>query len=292
MRGFSVGIGYRPMALLAACAISFLAAAPNARAQDIHDSLVVHLTFDGDVLDHSGNGNDGAIVRPGANSPFVPGIITTNRTSASAFETTGPCLGTHMESNNYVTFGTPAPGSALDFGTDTDFSFSFWGLIAQPNSTIHDPSWISNKDWDSGGNTGYVLATQGPPYTTMTGGFKWNFTTDVGPRNDSFRCPDCGLDDGTWHHYAVTFSRLGDGVMYIDGSEFNRVTLNGGVGSLDVGFPVNVMQDGTGNYTDGEDCANWNDASICDLGIWRREITSDEVATIYAQGVQGISVLD
>jgi Concanavalin A-like lectin/glucanases superfamily len=272
--------------------IAFLAVPVISRAQDIHDSLVVHLTFDGDVLDHSGNGNDGTIVRPGTNSPYVPGIITVNRTSASAFETTGPCLGTHAESNNYITFGVPAPGSALDFGDGVDFSFSFWGLIPAPGTTFHDPSWISNKDWDSGGNVGYVLATQGPPYTGQTGGFKWNFTTKVGPRNDSFRCDNCSLDDGAWHHYAVTFVRQGDGVMYIDGSEFNRVTLQGGVGSLDVGFPVNVMQDGTGNYTDGSDCANWNDASICDLGIWRRAITGDEVNLIYTMGLQGISPID
>lgn len=38
---------------------------------------------------------------------------------------------------------------------------------------------MANKDFDSGGNIGYVLAPQGPPYTAQTGGFKWNFTTDV-----------------------------------------------------------------------------------------------------------------
>jgi hypothetical protein len=288
---------------LAACGIAFLAASASARAQDIHDQLVVHLTFDGDVLDHSGNHNDGTIVRPGANSPFVMGIITNNRTTASAFESTGPCLAPHMSNNNYISFGVPATGSGLDFGLDTDFSVSFWGLIP-PGITLHDPSWFSNKDWDSGGNIGYVLAAQGPPYTTKKGGFKWNFTTDTGPRNDSIRCPDCGLDDGKWHHYVVTFSRLGDAVFYIDGGQqgpngqFDERALAGGYGSLDVGLPVNVMQDGTANYTDGTDCtcgvdcADWNDASISDLAIWKRAITPDEVNTIYTQGLQGISALD
>jgi hypothetical protein len=50
----------------AACGIVLLAAAPNAKAQNIHDGLVVHLTFDGNVLDHSGRGNHGVIVRPEA----------------------------------------------------------------------------------------------------------------------------------------------------------------------------------------------------------------------------------
>src|SRR5262245_4241931 len=81
-----------------------LLAAPHARAQDIHDGLVVHLTFDGDVGDHSGRGNDGTIVRPEANpEPFVAGIITHNRTTASAFRTLGDILGTNMPTNNYIT---------------------------------------------------------------------------------------------------------------------------------------------------------------------------------------------
>src|SRR5262245_60103712 len=102
------------MWFLATIGIIFLASA-NAIAQDIKDQLVVHLTFDGDVLDHSGNGNDGTIVRPGANSPFVMGIITQNRATASAFESTSLCATPHMSSNNYITFGVPAMGSGLDF---------------------------------------------------------------------------------------------------------------------------------------------------------------------------------
>jgi hypothetical protein len=301
VRGPHAPTGIRPAVLvlsfLAAWASAFLAGPTCAKAQDIHDQLVIHLTFDGDVLDHSGNGNDGTIVRPEANpTPFVMGIITQNRTSASAFETLGSCLGPHMESNNYITFGMPAAGSGFDFDTDTDFSFSFWGLI--PGTAYDDPAWISNKDWDSGGNIGYVIATQGPPGGgTQAGGFKYNFTTDSGPRNDpgpggNFRCSDCGLNDGNWHHYAVTFTRLGDAVLYVDGNLLDEKPLTGGVGSLDAGLAVNVMQDGTGNYTDGTACASWNDASICDLGVWKRAITPDEVTLIYNQGLQGISALD
>ena len=49
--------------------------APGAARADIHDQLVVHLRFDGDVQDYSGRENHGTIVRPGANSPYVPGVI-------------------------------------------------------------------------------------------------------------------------------------------------------------------------------------------------------------------------
>jgi hypothetical protein len=101
------------------------------------------------------------------------GIITNNRAAASAFQTTGLASGPHMSNNNYITFGLPATGSGLDFGTDIDFSISFWGLIPAPGTTLHDPCWIANKDWDDPKNTGYALATQGPPYTPQTGGFKY-----------------------------------------------------------------------------------------------------------------------
>jgi hypothetical protein len=119
------------------------------------------------------------------------------------------------------------------------------------------------------------------------------------------------LDDGNWHHYVVTFTRLGDGVFYIDDGQlttqpdplrasefFDDRPLAGGVGNLNAGFPVNVMQDGTANYTDGGtctpgvDCADWNNATMCDLAIWRRALSADEVDMIYKLGLQGISAVD
>ncbi len=55
---------------------------------------------------------------------------------------------------------------------------------------------------------------------------------------------------------------------------------------------TNIFQDGTGAYTDGGSGANWDNAFIDDLGIWRRAITADEVTTIYEMGMMGISALD
>jgi hypothetical protein len=82
-----------------------MAAAASARA-DIHDNLVVHLTFDGDVLDHSGNGNDGAIVRAGAGSPFVPAIIR------QGFQTTGLPAGYRAMGERR--YDCPLVGAGLD----------------------------------------------------------------------------------------------------------------------------------------------------------------------------------
>jgi hypothetical protein len=282
----------------AACGIALLAVVPNASAQDIHDGLVVHLTFDGDVLDHSGRGNDGMIMRPEANpDPFVAGIITNNRTMASAFRTLGDFLGANMPTNNYITLGVPAPGSDLDFGDGTDITFSFWGKYAQ-DGAYWDPAWISNKNWTNASNIGYVLAYQGVGWIDPnTGGFHWNYKTDTSVRSDSMRCKDCHLDNEQWHHYVVSFTRGdpidlgGHGNMYIDGILLEEVPLNV-TGSLDAGLAINIMQDGLGTYTDTNNGSVWKDALISDVGIWRRAITQDEVTTIYQLGLQGISALD
>src|SRR5207248_3191113 len=92
--GFVVAVG-----------IALLAPATMVRA-DIHDGLVVHLTFDqaddgGNPLDSSGRGNHGTIVRPGANSPYVPGII------GMAFQTQGTVTTPDYPTGNYITLGNP-----------------------------------------------------------------------------------------------------------------------------------------------------------------------------------------
>src|SRR5207302_504170 len=157
---------------------------------DVHDGLVVHLTFEGDVLDHSGRGNDGTIVRPGADSPYVPGII------GMAFQSTGTVRDVEDATGNYITLGSP---DDLNFGTSTDFSFSWWGQYTA--DTQHDDiAWISNKDWNAGANRGYVLSSE------PGGRFKWNYRSRGDARRDSPTIGS-GLDDGQWHHYAVTFTR-------------------------------------------------------------------------------------
>jgi hypothetical protein len=278
----------RVLLSVALLGIAFVAAPAISWAQDIHDSLVVHLTFDGDLVDQTLRGNDGTIVRPGNDSPFVPGIITNNRVSSSAFRSQGDFLGPMMATNNYITLGNPAD---LDFGLDSDFSFSWWGLVPPGGADEADPAWLANKDWVSGDTIGWVLCSQGHHYITGTGGFKWNYKNIGGNRSDSSRHPDANLDDGQWHHYAVVFTRQVDGVVYLDGQLTNDTRLNTD-GDLTSGLPVNIFQDATGNYTDGTNMGVWRDASICDVGIWRRAITGDEVNLIFTMGSQGISAID
>jgi hypothetical protein len=265
-------------AFLAAVGTALLATTLTARA-DLRDQLVVHLTFDGKVTDSSGEGNDGVIIRDNG-SGFAPGII------GQAFETTGSAANPGHPTGNFITLSTSY--ADLNFGTSTDFSISFWGMY-QTGNQHDDIPWISNKDWNSGGNVGWVLASE------PGGTFKWNYAARGESRADS---PHVGtangsLDDGNWHHYAVVVSRAGDVLTYLDGVQVDDTHL-GSANEVQYEFtplPVNIMQDGTGDYTDVGSGANWDDAFIDDLGIWRRALTSDEVQQIYTQGQMGISAL-
>ena len=226
-----------PLAFLIAMGILAMAPLGMARA-DVPDGLVVHLTFEGDVLDHSGRGNDGTIVRPGTDSPYVPGII------GKAFQATGTVRDVEDPTGSYITLGSP---DDLNFGTSTDFSFSWWGQYT-PDGQHDDIAWLSNKDWNSGAVRGYVLSSE------PGGKFKWNYRSRGDARRDS---PTIGggaspqLDDGAWHHYVVTFTRGvgGFGTIYFDGAFANQAVLNS-IGDINFIFPTNILQDGTGVYTD------------------------------------------
>lgn len=222
-------------------------------AGTITQDLVAHLKFDDSLSDSSGKGNHGTAV--GAPT-FAAGRI-------------GQAV--HIPSGaDYVSLGTPAD---LNFGTDTDFSIAFWAQIREWSS---DPSFISNKDWDSGGNQGYVLATDDDAH------FQWNLAGGPGSRKDYDGSPGA-LSDG-WHHVVVSFNRNGNAATYIDGVEVNSKSLTADKNNVDTPaeMATNVGQDGTGSYGPA-----FTDADIDDLGIWRRVLTAQEAAAIYAAGQKG-----
>jgi hypothetical protein len=189
-----------------------------------------------------------------------------------------------------VTLGYPSDlqfGS--DLGTAVDFSFSFWTKI---NSQNDDKPFISNKDWDSGSNPGWVVATQ---HGT---GMKWNY------RDNAINQPGVGssrrdshsvapqLEDGGWHHVVVTLGRHSFGRIYVDGLLVDQSPLGtdsptnivGSVDTTGLGWNVNIGQDGTGTYTDGGGGAAV-DMLVDDLAIWRRVITDQEALGIFNAGL-------
>ncbi len=236
---------------------------PLSIVSDIKQGLVAHLTFDDTYNDKTSKGNNGTAV--GA-PVFVPGKIGTKAVKVSNDGVPAGDGGVF----NYVTLGTPAD---LDFGTDVDFSVAAWVKFTDWKG---DPAIVGNKDWGSSGNVGWVMATAG------NGGYQWNFKEQGAGRAD-YDGPT-GLSNGKWHHVVATFQRGGRAITYVDGKKVADQDCPTAGTSIDAGLPVNIGQDGTGTYTDGNSAVRWGDCAIDDVAIWRRVITGDEVLNVYNRG--------
>jgi len=232
---------------------------------NITDKLVAHYAFDGNYNDSTSSGANGSAV---GSPTFESGIIGKAVHLISAND---------LSTNNYVTLGYP---DVLKFGTN-DFSVSFWTKIYYE---ADDKPFVCNKDWGSGGNAGWVIATE-------PDGMKWNMNDSVkSGRKDS---PHVGskLEDQNWHQVTVTFERAGNGKIYIDGvlTDTTSIAPSGAaIGSLDtddLGYSINFGQDGRGDYTDGGSAAA--DMLLDDVGFWTRILTPQEVSSIYVQGLAG-----
>ncbi len=229
----------------------------------ITNNLVVHLPFDGNYADTSGRTNDAT---PVGSPGFAPGKI------GQAFQFTTKQDGSGF---NYATLNYP---SDLKFADSNDFSVSFWANYTQQ---IDDPPFISNKDWISSDNRGWGIFTQGG------GNFRVNVTGPAAANKMSTTLPNI-IRDGSWHNVVVSFIRGGLVYIYLDGLLINATPLRttGTIDTEDLAYNVNIGQDGRGTYTDNGSAGITN-ALIDDVGIWRRAITPNEAASIYAQGQKG-----
>jgi hypothetical protein len=177
----------------------------------------------------------------------------------------------------------PVDNLLLDFGAD-NFSVSFWIKIDPNIPTGGDPVILSNKDWGSGGNPGFLVALDGADDASShlwtvnvadgTGRLDWDADDNATPN----------LKDGHWHFVAVAFDRASTLNVYFDGElrqsdpadDSKNLTLV--TGSLTTPFPLTIMQDGTGAY--GDDFA----ARLDNIRIWKGKIISaEEVATIFEE---------
>lgn len=230
------------------------AATLSAFSGAITQSLVVHLKFDGNANDSSAADHDGTEI------------------GGPAYEAGKIAQATHFTSGDtYVSLAAP---DDLNFGVDVDFAISFWTKVAV---WADDPAFVSNKDWNSGGNQGYVLAIDGG------GNFQWNLAGAPGTRKD-YDGPPGTFSDNAWHHVVVNFERAGNASTYIDGTLRDTRPLNANQNNVDTPntMATNIGQDGTGTYG-----PRFTDVTFDDLGIWRRVLTAQEVVGIYEAGQGG-----
>lgn len=205
---------------------------------------VLYVDFEGQVDDQSGNGNNGTLV---GSPDFVSGI----KGKAIHIKNAGSAA------TQYVNFGKPAN---LQFG-EGNFSYSLWYNSAGSD----DDMILGNKDWYSGDNKGWGLAT-------FSNGVRANIS--VTGRKE---VRNIMINDQNWHHIAVNHDRTGQMVVYVDGEKFNSIDISGSQGSLDV-FDVVLGADGNKKFALAE-------ASIDELRIFKRVMSVDEIGEQYMDDV-------
>jgi hypothetical protein len=228
----------------------------------ITSNLVVHITFDGNYDDSSGRNNN-------ATATGGPTLVAGKFGQAMKFTTAQD--GSTIQ---YATLGYP---DDLKFVDTVDFSVSFWANYTQ---SVDDPPFISNKNWASSGNRGWGIFTQ------AGGNYRVNTTGTGGTKYDTSATPV--VRDGTWHNILLSHARGAIVSVYTDGVlTITKPDLTtGNIDTDDLGYGVNIGQDGQGNYTDNGGAGITN-ALIDDVGIWRRALSSQEASAIYTAGQSG-----
>ncbi|MCK4292070.1 MAG: discoidin domain-containing protein, partial [Planctomycetes bacterium] len=201
--------------------------------------------FDDNADDSSGSGIHGTAW---GNPQYVSGQIN----NAMQFD-----------GNTHVVLGTAFD---LNFGESTDFTVALW---VKTTGWDEDAAIISNKDWNSGGNTGWAIAGQwGAGY----GEWQWNYCDETGGRVDY----DDGaiIYDGQWHHLCVSHDRDGYATFYFEGEYQAQRDISGSTGTIDASYPTVV---GTGG-AEGLVWAYWFVGLIDDVRIYSYVLSGAEVA--------------
>lgn len=156
----------------------------------------------------------------------------------------------------------PIAGTELQ-GMDR-FTMEMW-IKAGTNTS--DPVIIGDKDWGSGGNPGYVLCRSGSTW-------KINIANTGRTRYDIGAVKS--IEDGNWHHIAVTFDKTKECIVYQDGEIMNRSALAyKATDDMTSPFPyLYFCQDGTGTYGSGG--PNWA-GTFNEVRIWTDVLTPETI---------------
>ena len=248
--------------------------------------LVVHLPFDENMNDDSGNKLN---AMQGASSlGNVEFVTDATRGQVIQFPA--------------ATFAQFPQHDLLRPSNDQDFSINFWIKLAGTDS---DPAIVSNKNWGSGGNPGFVLCTDdGHLYQPGNGeDHGWIMNVSGNPKQDGnrmdWRAADCdtpgqapSMSDDQWHMITAVFDQAsGTLLMYIDGvnhsnaANADRYDIGRLTGSLydEVNdYPLTIWEDGTGAYNAGDDRRAAMTGLMDEFSYYNKALTPAEITALLA----------
>jgi hypothetical protein len=246
---------------------------PPVQFANATNGLVLHLKFDGNLTDSSGRGNNGTAV---GSPTFIAGQVG----QALHYSTTtdnGGSGGT-VTNANYVTLGHP---SDLQFGGTTSFTVGFW--VRLPKGYLGGDLPFFGSAVNSANNQGFTFC---PSY--QLGGWQWDIMQIAGgvTNNVDVNGPDGSINNGNWHHFAVTFDRSAAvALTYLDGTQVNSTSI-ASIGAFDSTNSISIGQDPTGAYPES------GSADLDDLAVWHRALTPIEVYEIWYSGLHFGNSLD
>ncbi|WP_291285733.1 DUF4983 domain-containing protein [Flavobacterium sp.] len=133
-----------------------------------------------------------------------------------------------------------------------------------------DPSLVSNKNWVSGKNRGFVICAN-------TGG-KWK--VNIGDTQNRVDISGGTINDGKWHHLTLVVDRTEKLVKtYQDGAFVGQAAIGASFGSLTSGLPFAIGQDGTLTYG-----ANVN-GNIAEVRVWNKALSEASILSYTCSSV-------
>ncbi|EDN70577.1 conserved hypothetical protein [Beggiatoa sp. PS] len=237
----------------------------NITLQGNESGLVAYYPFDALLTsDQTSNTNDGTLIN---SSNLVNSRVDPVGPVDSIFKTALSFDGI----DDYVSI----PDNAnLQFGTSIDFTVEF---LVKTTTDRDDPSMLSNKDWNGGENQGFVFAQTGST---------WKF--NLGDGSDRIDLEDIGaINDGLWHHLAVTVDRDGEAIAYQDGVFKTSTTstnsfMGGDIDDVNSGFGLKIAQDGTGNFLGTKFLGQ-----IDEVRVWNTVRTQEQIQANMNTTLQG-----
>ena len=251
-----------------------LVVVPPPTFANVTNNLLLHLKFDGNYNDSSGQGNNGTAM---GSPTFVPGKIGSQALHYDTETANGQSGGT-VTNAGYVSLGMPADLNLGALWTNgASFSVSMW--VQLPKGYLAGDLPFFSDATNSNNSVGFTFS---PSYDL--GGWQW--CLDDGTNDIDINGPNNSINDGNWHHLAVTFDATNAvGTTYLDGLLVQTTSLTG-LGNFDSGNAATVGQASTGVYPEP------GSASIDDLAVWRTVLTPLAVCNIYGAGVNAGASFD
>jgi PKD repeat protein len=150
-----------------------------------------------------------------------------------------------------------------NFGANGDFTVEF---RMRSNGWDGDPAIVSDKNWESGLNPGFVIALN-------NNSIKVNIGDGTNRADINGTRP---LNDGKWHHVLASFDRNGLMQLYFDGQLEGEQPLSS-VGNINAPFTLNIGQDGTANYPTFYSL-NGCQAELAEVRIWNSVVNPNQTS--------------